>query len=139
VEAGMTRTIIALLLAGLILSIASCSGGGTLVTEAPYVGKMLLAGTEVGNISFTISNGQVAGSASFVHNGQPVTVALFGTYSNGFLQGEIVATGLGAGLLSGNVSGNGTAFAGSFDYSDLGGISNSSGTWNADARNTGLN
>ncbi|MCC7478854.1 hypothetical protein IT575_10395 [bacterium] len=122
-----SRSMIAVLAALLLAGMVSCGGSGFTPDPGPYDGVFTVNGSSDGNLSFTVINGQLGGTARFTHNDQTVVAAISGAVSGNQISGNVQATNLGFGPFQGSFSND--AASGSFSYTDSGGISTTTGTW----------
>ena len=111
----------------LALFLSACGGSGFTPDAGPYDGVFTVNGSSEGNLSFTVINGQLGGTARFTHNDQTVTTSISGIVTGNQIVGNIQATNLGFGPFNGSFS-NGDA-SGTFSYTDAGEISTTTGTW----------
>ncbi len=115
------------LLLAVMFCMTACGGSGFTPDPGPYDGVFTVSGSTDGNLSFTVINGQLGGTARFTHNDQTVTAAISGLVTGNQIVGNIQATNIGFGPFNGTFSSN--AASGTFSYTDAGEISTTTGTW----------
>jgi hypothetical protein len=115
-----------------LLVIGGCGRSSFVPAAGPYSGVFTVDGTGVGTLTLTATGGLLGGTGTLVHNAQTVTVSVSALVQGTAIGGTVSNASLGSGNLSGQFT-SGRVALGSFDYTDIGGISTTSGSWRVEA------
>ena len=113
----------------IIVLLSACTSSNLFTPLAgPLLGSFVVAEQSIGTFSITTADRLVSGTGTLIHNAQTVTVAISAVISGTQLTGTVTNASLGSGEFVGQFIGPGAA-SGTFNYTDAGAISTTSGTW----------
>lgn len=125
------RNITPLAIIAVLMLAVACGGGGAFVPDnGPFNGQFLVDTTSNGTFTFTVNNAALGGTGSLIHNNQAVVVTISANVFGKTIDGVIQNANLGYGTFTGQFHDENQA-AGSYSYTDAGGLTTQSGTWYA--------
>jgi hypothetical protein len=124
---GQLRTI---LIIAVLLLLAACGGTTFVPLAGPLNGTFTTDAGTVGTFTLTNNAGLTGGSGMLVHNAQTVVVTIAGVINGTQITGTVSNASLGSGPFVGRFFGAGRC-QGTFSYTDIGNVSTTSGTWEA--------
>jgi len=119
------------IVAALVLALSSCGGDNPFTPPpGPYSGSFFVEGVEVGSLTLTTGDGQLAGTGTLRHLGGDVLVSIAAVLNGRGISGSLSNQQVGSGPFTGSFANSDTA-GGTFSFTDTAGVSTTSGTWAA--------
>lgn len=119
------------IVAALVLLLGGCGGGNPFVPPlGPYSGSFFVDGVEVGDMTLTTGDGQLAGTGTVEHLGENITISIAAVIDGRELSGAINNQLRGSGPFTGSFA-NADDVNGTFSFTDTAEMGTTTGTWAA--------
>lgn len=119
------------IIAALVVMLAGCGGKNPFVPPpGPFTGSFFVDGVEVGSLTLTTGDGQLAGTGTVEHLGEDVIVSIAAVINGRTVSGSLSNQLLGSGPFTGGFA-NADTVSGTFSFTDTTEMGTTSGTWAA--------